>query len=676
MSDGPFQFPVSGQVDPELLAGLRALVDALKETKGKAAEAGESSSSLATRFNAIVTAARTVLGTLPALTERMTALADEQARLDEVGARLGLDFDEAAASAGRFADETEAMHSASVLAQAGIRLTQQELNALERVAGAASRTLGVTTKEATDRLTEALRKGEAEGLRAFGGELARVAEGGSTAAERLRALVTQAEHTEQATDSAADAQARFRDSLEDSERVFATAFVSGLARLAQVGEGADTASERLSNMRTEIAAAGDAAAEVVARVGNGIGVVIGFLGTGVGTVLAGVQSIAAALQAVTAGNIRGAGAAAQAELDRAMRDGLAGTAFNFMRDRISRLNALAENDDGRTSMTAPGATADMVFTAEEARAAEEDARARRLRSGGGGGRARPNTLEARMDRAIRGSLAEELRGVTGVSRGDAGRLDVPEDPADAERRRLLAIDQRNAQANRRRGGTLGDMLDERQAARERRLLEQRLDALQSFTDRWSDLHHAQVDVTREAVELIDSGLRGLSRAVAQHARAISEGAEDAEQGARAIVAATAGAFAEDSYAKAGFYAAEALAALVRYDFPGAGTAAAASVAYLAAGATFGAISGAVAPPAPAASSAGGRSAPGGGAQSVAPRGGSKTREGGTVINLNFGGPVVGGSPAQIGRELGRYLNTATAQTGFQLVPGAVGGGRR
>lgn len=650
MSD-PFDFPVSGRVDPELLAGLRALVEALKDTKDRAKDAGESGEGLATRFNALVTASRTVLAAIPAVAEQFTALADEQARLDESSARLGLDFDEAAAAAGRFADETEAMQAANTFAQAGIRLTQQELNALERVAGSASRQLGVSTKDATEQLTQALVSGAARGLRGFGGELAAVAEGGSTAAERLQALVTQAEHTEQATDSAADAQERFKDAIEDSQRVFASAFVTGLARLSQVGTTADTASERLSAMQADTRAAGEATAEVVMRVGQVTGVVVGFLGTGIGTIIAGLTAVGTGMTAIVDRDFAHLGDRARAAFERSMTQGIANDSFQFMRARLAGAGALSAANEGRTSMAAPAAESDMTFTAEEQRAAEEDSRARRRRSGGGGGGSQRRQRHTRQQ-----ALGAEVRAVTGVSEDDARHLGLEDDGKSKDEARTNAT---RAQEQRDRA---------KATEREKSDQDKRAENLRSFNAIWRDMHHEQVNVAANAASLLDAGLKGLGQSVATHGKAILSGAEDAGRGVRAILSETAGAFADEAWAKAGFYAAESIAALVRWDVPGAGTAAAASVAYLAAGATFSALGAAAAPP-PMPAGGASRAAPGSGAQPVGPRGGAGGAGGGQVINVNFGGPVIGGTEAQIGRMLGRMLNTANTQTGFQLAPG-------
>lgn len=665
----PVFVPQTGQLD--VLERIAQGVEKLGESTKKAGDDAEKAKSgwdraneavkkAADTFNEAYEAAGRIAEGINALITGVTALADEQGRLDESSARLGLDFDEAAASAGRFADETEAMAAANAFAQASVRLTQEELNALERVAGTASRTLGTTTKQATEQLTQALIAGSAEGLNRFGGALAAAAEGGSTLEERLRALVTQAGHTTQATDSAADAQARFRDAIEDSERVFATAFVTGLSRLAQVGSTADEASTKLGEMRTEIAAAGDAAAEVVARVGNGIGVVIGFVGTGVGTVLAGIASIAAGLQALTSGDVRGAGTAASSAFERSMTEGLAGSSFNFMRERIARLEALSADDEGRTSMAAPDAAADMVIGADEARAAEQDRRVRRRRTGGGGQtKAEKNALGLGMERAIRGEgdLSAEIRGITGVSNDDAAA--PAEDP-------LAAIDRRNRELTQRRpGSTAGDMMDARETSRRQRELSARLDAEQSYTDRMRDMHGERMSAAQAEAEAVTTGFNAMGGALAKHVQAFATGREGIGEAAQGMLADMLSSLGQEAIVKGAMQMAEGAAMLAGiYTAPLAAGHFAAGAAFLGVGALAAAAGAAISPAPPVPSAAGGGASVSRGTTNSDRVFGkpSSDNASGPAIVQHFYAPVIGGreaSDAQVGARMERYTDATS-----------------
>lgn len=105
--------PITGTVDPALLAGMAALrqsYDGLGEATERAGQRAESNSDgwrrAADTFNEVHLAATTVLSTVSRLADRITELATEQGRLDDMSRQLGLNFDVAAESAGRFADET------------------------------------------------------------------------------------------------------------------------------------------------------------------------------------------------------------------------------------------------------------------------------------------------------------------------------------------------------------------------------------------------------------------------------------------------------------------------------------------------------------------------------------------------------------------------------------------
>ena len=316
---------------------------------------------------------------------RMAELADEQGRLDTASRDLGLNFDAAAASAGRFVDETEAMGVANRFAAADIRLTQQQLNDVMRVAGASADMLGTNTAGAVDTLREALIRGREGGLERFGQGLASVAGESHTVEDRLAALHVRAGEMAQATDTATDRLNRFKDSLEDSERTFATAFVGELTRLAEVGQGLADANGDAEEFARTIAAVGATAASMVTKVVLGVSIIGGAIGTVVGSLTGVVQLAEAATHGLAAFN---------AERDRLHREGLAVMSVNVVQDAINRLEAIdAESEQrttaaveviqrarptraaapapaaqGRAARAATAAPVDMTFTAEQAAA--------------------------------------------------------------------------------------------------------------------------------------------------------------------------------------------------------------------------------------------------------------------------------------------------------------------
>ena len=191
MSDG-VDIPIATPGGPEGAAVLRALAAAMRDLGTQTQETGAKASAVksAFDFNQVVQAATTAYDAVSRLASGVAMLASEQAQLDANSSRLGLNFDQAAEAAGRFTDETEAMTAATRLNEAGIRLSQEQLDSLTRVAARFAQNTGVTTREAIDTLTQGLITGSERGLRPFGGELVRVAGESHTAEQRLAALTT------------------------------------------------------------------------------------------------------------------------------------------------------------------------------------------------------------------------------------------------------------------------------------------------------------------------------------------------------------------------------------------------------------------------------------------------------------------------------------------------------
>lgn len=682
MSSSPFDFPVSGRVDPQLLAGMRELVGVLHRAGTTSTEAGAAAkkagndwqafrdrvSQAAEAFNNVWMAAGRIYGVLNQTAEALAHSAGEAQRLSRGARDLGNDFAEAARGAGGVVDELELLNLAQGLASRGISMSQTQLQAFARTAQDYARGSGKEFREVGEQLAEVIAKGGEEAAR-FGPALGALAAPTATAQERLAALVATTQESAPAARTAAESYRDFQQSLTDAQRTFADGFAEGLAEMRRIHGETTSARDAMRELKDDVYALGGAAATVFVTMADAVRVVA--------TEISGwVEGLADAAETMNqlrqhplqAGELlRGFGtrndareSASQTALDRLMAD---------LQGRE------------RTSLDAGPGAAQAGAPAGRARALENETGGGRDGSREGdlegwmrdhpratGGGPRPVGMTFDADEAQHGAAWVAERGVREQAERDR------EQSMARERARvdaMLAGEGAQQQRERRqRGGTLGDMMDDRAAARERRTLEQRIDGLQSFTDRWRDLHHEQVDVTREATTFLDAGLKGLGQSVTTHGKAILAGGESASRGLRSILSETAGAFADESFMKAGFYAAEAIAALVRWDLPGAGTAAAASAAYLVAGAGASAIGAAAAPPAlPSMSGAMPGGGPGGGAQPVGPRGDKSGEGGGTNINITFGGPVVGGSAAQIGRELGRYLNTANTQTGFQLAPG-------
>jgi len=294
MNDG-LDIPVSTPGAPAAATALERVAQAIDRAGASAERSATGTSRLSATFDALGRAANTfneihasvsaLAGGISAAVDRVTALASEEQALQEMSARLGLDFDQAAASAGRFADETVAMGVAGRAAASDIRLTQTELDAVMRLAGTKARELGTTVQGAAEMLTDALVQGERGGLRRFGAGLSDLAGEGHTVQERLAGVVAEARHTAAATDTAADAVERYRDSLEDAQRTAASAFVTELARIQAFGAATRGATSDADDLKVKMQAVGSTAAYVLTQIGNVAQVVAGTIGLALSPIL-------------------------------------------------------------------------------------------------------------------------------------------------------------------------------------------------------------------------------------------------------------------------------------------------------------------------------------------------------------------------------------------------------
>lgn len=232
MSNEGLDIPVSTPGAPDAIALLTRIADALDKTGKKAEEAAAKTSRWsaavtkvkdhAQAFNEVRDGVSAVVGFITTLASETANLAAEQERLTMMSRRLGLDFDEAAGSAGRFTDEVDVMNTAGAFAARGIRLTQDELNAMTRAAARNAQVTGVETSASLNTLEEALVRGRARGLLPFGQGLADTAAHGYTLREGLAALVAQERSTASATDDARTAAQGLSDAFGDGARSLAT----------------------------------------------------------------------------------------------------------------------------------------------------------------------------------------------------------------------------------------------------------------------------------------------------------------------------------------------------------------------------------------------------------------------------------------------------------------------
>ena len=389
--------PITGSVDPALLQGLAQLAQSMDaaaqsmdNAKGKAESAGSGFGQFAGSVRGAFDGVRGAVATVTSIAsnvddvaQSIATLAAEQQALTASSQALGLNYDRASDAAGRFTDETNLAHASQQFFGSQVRLTQTELDALARVAGAASRTMGVDTATSVERLTTALTTGRESGLRGFGQELLATAGHSHSVAERLEVLVNVAGHTAQATDDAADSMLRLHDSMDDAKRVAASAFVDTLTHIESLSRDTHTAAGDVESLNTKMAALGATAARTLELVGRPVATLLG-------GVAIGIQSIAAAGSirgALESGGIDAARAEAQhqAETLRALGEFTRGqwasfhAAMNDTDERTTDGNGETQRDASRVvraGAVGPGAS-DLEESVLRARREDEIARNRR-----------------------------------------------------------------------------------------------------------------------------------------------------------------------------------------------------------------------------------------------------------------------------------------------------------
>lgn len=694
----------------QLVEGLAAIVraiDGLKEAEQRTEEQTQRTASSLDQLRSGLSNVRggfrdtydvieTWITRVNSAVDRVTELASEQERLNFVSARTGLDLDQAAEAAGRFADETEAAQAASTLLQAGVRVSQQELDALMRVAGATSQTLGITTAQAVQRLTDTLVSGSVEGLRRFTPDLVDLGGEAHSASERVRALVSVAEQTPQAMDNASDSVARFRDRIDDASRTIATSFIQEWQRLSDLGKPFRDASTDAEELNRDLQAMGQTAARVLGLAGNALGVVGGFVAT----------SGAAALRLAQ----RGINAVQFQDDDGRMEttDELAEFTRNRARalmrmldDGDPRTRADTAEDDRRARGDGTSRLAQAAQDLQRRREAERLARRRRLgldedddemsgantradlenaptievrgrAPGRGGGRRRTDPFEAQLreENAVQDALREV--------RAERERIEEMLRTALTEQREQQATEQRDRDqtsrdrdadlARRQWGRSDPGLRAENDNARlerqESRALDLRRQNLRSFTDFFEEEHGRQIVAAQEAASGVSMAFDAMGQAYSRHLQAVIAGREDLGQALQGMLADTLKSISEESGKKAGWMFAEGLAALVFYQYDRAATAFAAGAAYTAVAVGTG-YAGAAIAPTPASKGSGDAQRQSAEARDRVSTGRSgpanDNARGTTIIEMHYYAPVIGGREAtdgEVGRGMQRYQSAA------------------
>lgn len=580
--------------------------------------------------------------------EGIAALSAEQERLNESSARLALDYDAGAAAAGRFADETDAMAAANRFAAQNIHLSQTELEAFMRVAGAKSVELGITVGDASRQMSEALIRGREAGLERFGQGLAAVAGDSHTVADRLHALVTEAQHTTQAVDDSRDALDRFKDSIDDAKRAGANAFVMELQRISALGGEFNTATSN---------------AEKLARAARLIGTELARLGS---RSFEGVRTIGSAFDVVGNWVLEVTGQVTNREGTNA--------AVRRFDQHLSRLEGMSDEAPlDLSDMPDLDGSGEMTFSPEETGAAEaarqrlgRDARNNRSASAqqaaARAAQQRRRAFEQLMGRAFQGSGMNELGSTERRSLLDTATRPAGEDEGDglakagAERATAEA-----AFASSVEGRRVAETR-EREATQRQRLRDRELAQLRTVTEQWEDLHQRQAVAAEMAANAGTMALEKFGGALGHHVELLVQGKESAIDAARGILAETLSSIGHEAIVKGAMEEAEGVAALATpFTAPLAPGHFAAGAAFLAAGALATALGGAAAP-APSSGrsggAGGGAGSTGGGGRLSGGRPALGSGDGGSVVyQINYNAPVFGGrtgSMADVGDQVHRY----------------------
>ena len=724
MADETLVIPqISPGIDPQFLAIMRDLVtqvEALATASEHSATASEHQESGVVRLNAAYSLARGILGDvregyarLSEMASHVAELATQQENLDAYSRRLGVSFDDAANAAGRFTTAQDTMAQSATFAREGVRLTQDELNALAAVAGSGARP-GESVRDAMDALTQALQRGSEMGLRRFGLEAQDASHHGLTLQGRLDELVQHSHDVTRATDTASDSMARFSERIEDAKRVAADAFVNEIRRLQLFGTEASNDRAAVEDLSNDMRALGQTAAYVVGLVGNVAGVVIGSIATGISMIGAGLSAAAAAMgQMESTGSVRGMGAAFMASWHQSTQSGALGDVAEWTRNRMAGLSAVA-NDNGGAGGSQGGAPS-LPPSASEA-AADQAMRATRGGGAGGGGETPAqaaqkwlHTFEAYITDhpddtrdVFHGHLTEaaveDIRRHFGPTQAQAIVDHLTRSISERYTQELDRIRQqtdtwlagetarltREASATEAAKQSIGDR--DIDAANDR-AAEQRAKAAAQVQaraqrdplGRISENLSQYADTSKMAADTVVNSFNSMTDAAATHFNALVTGKETAGEAMKGILHDVTAARAKEAATKAVVELAEGFAALASDRYDAAPAAFTASAVYGDVAVSAGALSAATAPSAAASSGHAASSGAGSRASLPPPSNDNGRAGGGVTIVYQFGGAgshFIGGSQAsraQVGHSLMRdFINPAAIQRHATITGQAVG----
>lgn len=658
-----------------------------------------------------------VVGTAVAAVERFGELAAQGERDVTALERLGGAWEEVERGTRGTLTATQAYAAQQTLVRSGLRLSADELALVTRYAREHGDVMA-STSERVQRFTEALREGESGGLRQFGIAVQQGATRAQTFERALRQMRAATVEAEPAQRTLAEETQRFSDSLTEGASATAN-LVSHLIDLpgilSEVNAGLRDVTRDMRDLvqlendlpqqrqRNEAMNAAQQRHVAALRAARGSLSAAGLAGQALPADISGLNAeqidrVSGSLEALAR---RLPNTQLSAE-DLARRQGDQGpmrldTSFQALED-IARERQGAGAAYTAARRNAPSSLA--AITAEIARMRAENAAHQAPQgprdSAGGAAASGPDwrgqkLLDAmayerrRTDEFIaleeqkateaaayerqrqqeyfdfRREKAEEQAAYERTHSQAARRDQMAQGRVDAGSQRSAEL--ADLRDPRSQGERLGALAGDAELRREQQQLEQRYELQRTFTDRWQELHHEQVDSTRLAAEGISAAYTSMGDALSSHVQALVAGRETAGQAAQGFLSDTLMAISKEAATKGGFYFAEGLADLSNpITMPLAPGAFAASAAFFAVAAGTGLAGAAAAPSAPSGASASPTATHTGSGTSGGSGGG------GTQITEThiYYAPVVGGREST-NAETGDYLHRYDRASDSRLV---------
>lgn len=673
----PAKIVIEGEVSPEFLAGVQALQQRLAGVREEAEKVGNvappaglerlreglrSAGDTARNINELREAVTGLAGTVAAAAAGFA----QSAAAGDLNARavrgLGGGYSELATATNGTVTALAAYRAQQALVNSGLRVSSSELATIARHARE-HRDVTKSSEEAVQELTEALRNGEAEGLRKYGIAVEQGATRAQTFERALRQMRTEAAQTTPATRTLAESLTVLESGTTEA--------ASGLALLISRGLGLD---DVVNNLASDIRTLGSDLTDLNERAARArgervsaerraslqsdsiramreLGTAADQLGVPRSALPANINRLTTdQLEEVTgqmmalAARQRSVNRASVGDLIEASRGGAMEArapdviSFEEARDRLRRGGPTAgqvrqELSDGLRNINrlvagnlranaraqrppprdrVPGGAGDNgpVALSDEAQAslapfALGTALREAVRQ-----QAEPfwGNVEA-LQRAIAGEsglsrAAVENDNAIGSSRSRAGAA------IDAERdRQQREKDQARVATEEARRDEFNTRENQTRLERERAYLDERARLQESFTERFEQLHRRQTDATDAAVATAETAWQSAGKALGQHVLAVVRGQETVGEAAIGAVTDVVTALGQESIVKAAMETAEGVAMLAGVytaplapgHFAAAAAYAAVGAAALGAGAILGAATGggASAPAAPA-----------------------------------------------------------------------------